>query len=120
MKARISCAVCEGTDKAVSGEVAAPTLTELGPLLTAIVVAWHATPPHCPHQLKIEFSEELRPDVDLVIRCVGAQCHSPQFREFKTKCPRELVGALTLLFHTSHEGHPIEIVYDGRSWRSPG
>lgn len=119
MKATLSCSICEGTDKAVHGEVNAASLADLGPLLTSLVVAWHATPPHCPHPIKIEFAEELRPEVELIVRCIGPQCHSPQFKELKTSCPRELVGALTLMFHTSHEGHPIEIVYDGRTWRSP-
>jgi hypothetical protein len=119
MKAIISCRQCAGTDKAVRGEVEAATLIELGPLLTALVVAFHATPPHCPHPMEIEFVPEPPAEVDFAVRCLDPRCHSPTIKELRTRCHREMIGALTLMFHTSHEGHPIEIECDGRSWRSP-
>lgn len=119
MKAIVSCALCEGTPKAVRGEAEAATLEELGPLLTAVVVSFHSTPPHCPHPMKIDFVDPARSDVVFTLRCIDPRCAPNQGREMTTRCPRELIGALTLVFHTSHEGHPIEIEYEGRTWRSP-
>lgn len=119
MRAIVFCEQCEGTEKAVRSEVEAATLDELGPLLTAVVVSFHSTPPHCPHAMKIAFVDAARPDILLTLRCIDPRCAPNQGREMKTRCPRELIGALTLVFHTSHEGHPIEIEYEGRSWRSP-
>lgn len=95
--------------------VEADTLADLGPMLTSAVVAFHAGPPHCPHTIAIEM-EEMAGDKEFYIRCL--RCEG--VREMKTMAPKEMIGALTLLFHTAHEGHGIEIVYDGKKWRSPG
>lgn len=119
MKAIVFCEQCQNTEKAVRGEVEADTLEELGPLLTAVVVSFHSTPPHCPHPMKIAFVDPARPEVLVTWRCLDPRCSPNGNREMKERIPREMIGAMTLVFHTSHEGHPIEIEYGGRSWRSP-
>ena len=118
MRATVSCSTCGKMEEVT---VEAPTLAELGEILTSLLVACHATPPHCPHKLKVEFSgqDHVVQERELLIRCISTRCDESLEKELRTTVPRELIGAMTLLFHTSHEGHPMEISYGGRSWRSP-
>jgi hypothetical protein len=96
-------------------ELEVETLREMGPILTSAIAAFHAAQPHCSHPISIEM-ESVPSDKELHIRCFKEHCDA--VREMRTTCPIELVGALTLCFHTSHEGHPIEITFDGRRWCS--
>lgn len=99
-------------------EIEADTLENFGPTLASAVAAFHAGPPHCPHTVEIQQLEGIpvTEEKEFYIRCL--RCEG--IRELRTTIPKEMVAALTLLFHTSHEGHPIEIQWNGRTWRSPG
>lgn len=114
MRARLACSC-----NLASIELDAATLRELGQILTSALVSFHATHPHCSHEIKIEM-DEVPSNKELYIRCLKPHEQCASVRELRTTAVLEMVGALTLMFHTSHEGHPIEITYDGRSWRSPG
>jgi hypothetical protein len=50
----------------------------------------------------------------LVLRCRLARenCGRPQ--ESRHQVPPYLIGAMTLAFHSAHEGHPLEIELDGQ------
>ena len=98
----------------------AASLGELGPLLASLIIACHATMPHCPHELLARFDGQLDAhelEHELVIRCLHPGCSDAETT--RTHCPRELVAALTILHHTAHEGHPLELRYGNRTWRSP-
>lgn len=112
MKAKLVCE-CGRAEMVVE----APTLKDLGPALSSAVVAFHAGPPHCPHTIQVEMEDNGSGEdyKDFYIRCL--RCEG--IRELRTRAPKEMLGALTLLFHTAHEGHGIEIIYDGNMWRSP-
>ncbi len=113
MRAKLVC-VCS---QAATMDLEASTLRELGAILTSALVSFHACQPHCSHEIKIELEDDVATDKELHIRCFKEACDA--VREIRTACPIELVGALTLMFHTTHEGHPIEITFDGRTWKSP-
>jgi len=117
MRAEVRCKPCG----LVIGELERPTLGELGAELAAVLVGCHARHPHCRHELELEIGGDVarlpgasEPLVELELVCLG------DGQKFHTRAPRWLVGALTLVFHTSHEGHPLELVVDGRRWRCTG
>ncbi len=119
MKAIIFCDVCAGTEAAVYQEVEAPTLSELGPLIAATLTLFHATPPHCPHRICMSLEDNYptqmpRSDNELIVRCL--KCGVDQH----TLAPIELVPAIVVVFHSSHEAHPLELSYAGRTIRAPG
>jgi len=91
--------------------------------LQPLLVSCHATVPHCPHTLEFSIAgapreHELEEADDLLIRCLSPACVK-QDLHLLTRAPIELVGALTLMFHTSHEGHGMEIKYGSHVWTSP-
>jgi hypothetical protein len=88
-----------------------------------MLVCCHATPPHCPHQMEFSLRgaprmPELEHADELAIRCLSPDCLKAGL-SLQTRAPLELVGALALVFHTSHEGHPIEMRYRDQTWTSP-
>lgn len=54
---------------------------------------------------------------ELQLRCLAKHC--TKGKTWSGKVPIELVGAMTIMFHTGHEGHPLEIMYDGETWSTP-
>lgn len=99
---------------------ALPSLSrsELCGVIESLVAACHAARPHCSHALRLAIDNTQGVERELTIRCKAKNC--ARAPALVTTCPVELVGALTLVFHTAHEGHPIELTYDGRTWSSPG
>jgi hypothetical protein len=96
-------------------EVEAPTASELGPLVSAALVAFHATPPHCPHELVVSFEDNYPTPPEqneLVVKCL--KCVT----EIRTYTRIELVGAIVICMHASHEAHPLEFSYGGRTFRA--
>lgn len=55
----------------------------------------------------------------LKVRCLYPSCASRQIAMEEAFCPPYLVSALVILFHAAHEGHPLEMTYEGKTWRSP-
>lgn len=80
----------------------------------------HTSPPHVNHALYIQVDgEESVKDEgehEIIIRCL--QCDGSQpYHKAVHRAPMELVGALTLMLHTRHEGHPLELTVDGRKYQ---
>ena len=95
-----------------------PSIKELGPAAATLLIEAHACVPHCPHTLTLNFDGEVGGAAkEVIVRCIKDQCDG--LREIKTTVPIELVPAMVVLMHTSHEGHPLELVYDDVVWRSP-
>lgn len=117
MKAIVTCEECEGTPQAITQTIEAP-LKDLGSILSAFIVAWHATPPHCPHKMRLDFVETPPESSEVQVRCLKPDCGNAP-RETRAIVPIELVGAVVIAHHTSHEAHPLEFSYKGTSWRSP-
>ena len=120
IKAIVRCTVCANKRLA---EVETQTIEAMLLFkLPSLLIACHAATPHCPHELSFEFegvpiklkSEEKA----LTLKCLFPSCAKAN-TIMETSCPKEMVTALTICFHSAHEGHPMEIVYDGRAWRSP-
>lgn len=111
--ASVECAECN----LLLGEVSALSRHELCALVTSLVAACHATQPHCNHPLRVSLPEIRGDTRELRIRCLHWNCRDVP--SLVATCAIELVGALTLVFHTSHEGHPIELSYAGQTWASP-
>ena len=114
MKATVSCTVC-----GYATEVESDTLAGLGSAIESAVVGQHAI---CSkHQQTVTLGGQVAKLVlegdthrELLVECL--QCPDGKL---ETAVPPELVGAMTLLLHTAHEGHPMRVTYDGRSWQSP-
>ena len=76
-----------------------------------LLVACHATTPHCAHRL--EFNLDGKPVegvYELHIRCLHKACKDAGV-EVKWMVPTYMVGAAALVFHSSHEGHRLVIAY---------
>lgn len=88
--------------------------------LQSALVTCHAAVPHCQHHFAIEIDPESCEDgKTLKIECVEQRnCKMEKVRTWEN-VPLELVGALTLVFHTSHEGHPLRVKYGDDVWASP-
>lgn len=112
MKAVITCSCGKATK-----EVEADTLANLGEAIMSQVVAMHATSPHEVHGMSVDVDHGGKVERELVLKCIRDRCDRE--REMRVMVPWELVGAMTLLFHTAHEGHRLEMSYDGRTWTSP-
>lgn len=118
LKAVVECVDC----KKRIDEVKADTYEELCYALQPIIVSAHATEAHIKHSIdfRIVGTSEIPQleDNELFIRCLFPNCRKAK-TTLQTRVPLPMVGALTLVFHTSHEGHPLELTYRGRTWRSP-
>lgn len=113
MRATVTC-----TCGKVAQTVEATTLADLGQVLTSLLVAVHATSPHEVHGLSFEIDHgNFVIEHELVLQCLRKGCDRD--REMRVMVPYVLVGAMTLVFHTAHEGHRLAMSYDGRSWESP-
>jgi hypothetical protein len=113
MKATLICSCGK-----VTTEVEAPTLADLGQVIAGTLVTIHATSPHEVHAMTFHV-EDTPPMVEreLVLQCLRKGCERE--REMKVMVPYVLVGAMTLVFHTAHEGHRMSLSYDGKTWESP-
>ena len=114
LSASVECIDCQ---KALG---ALPSLSrhELCGVIESLLVASHAAQPHCNHALRAVVEGASGVERELTIRCKHRHC-AATVPPFVVMCPIELVGALTIVFHASHEGHPLELTYDGRTWSSP-
>ena len=109
MIVRVVCASCDGAVVAGPLELSDPEL--IGTLLLAA----HAAPPHVgPHKLEVRIDGAVpaaAPGLkELRVRCL--QCQAPELVQ-QVEHPG-LVSAVVVAFHTSHEGHALEIHYDGK------
>lgn len=109
----VECAHCRELLGALDGL----SRSELGALVMSLLAACHAAMPHNDHSLDVRLPELRGVDRPLSIRCLHWLCKNNP--PLEASVPIEMVGPLTLVFHTSHEGHPIELSYDGRRWSSP-
>src|SRR5687767_6452614 len=90
-------------------------------LLGALIVSCHASSPHSGnHKLigKIDGMENINSSVNLHIKCIGPNCGAAR-KEVQYSTLMALVSALTIAFHTEHEGHPLQIVIDGKQIHPP-
>ena len=80
--------------------------------LTTQLIAAHACEDHRACTLTFEVEEWAGlPPKDLHIRCLHVTCRNKPV--YEASCPIQLVDTHTLAFHTSHEGHPIEVTWGG-------
>ena len=88
--------------------------------LFSLLIACHATYPHTSHTFElVSEMPYVGPKHPLVIECLHPKCPVTTGRMIEL-VPIELVGALTLVFHSSHEGHRIRVTYgDDYDWQSP-
>lgn len=88
--------------------------------LFSLLIACHATVPHTSHTFEVVSSMPYAgPKYPLVIECLHPRCPVATGRMIEL-VPIELVGPLTLVFHSSHEGHRIRVNYgDEYEWMSP-
>lgn len=80
-----------------------------------LILATHALFPHSGnHQLEIRINDGPPPDGDrdLHIKCLYEGCGA----EKRWRCPKWLASGLVNVFHASHEGHPLEVTYDGNKY----
>ena len=112
MRATIRCSCGKATQ-----DVDTPSLADLGEMVSAVMVGMHATSPHEVHGMEVEVDHGPGPQHELVIQCLRKGCERE--REMRVTVPYVLVGAMTLVFHTAHEGHRLALSYDGRHWESP-
>lgn len=102
----------------LTSEVEAPDLEALGVAISAATLAIHVTSPHEVHGVSVDIDSRASTEHELVLQCLRDGCE--RTREMRVMVPYSLVGALTLVFHTSHEGHRLLMSYDGKTWESPG
>lgn len=100
MTARVTCETCNAV--VVNCEADSPELVE------ALVTIAHNTVPH--HQNHRLATVRGAGQHELVVRCVACRGREVTHRGV----PLALVGALTLCFHAEHEGHPLELLLDGK------
>jgi hypothetical protein len=109
VKLSVVCEACGGLEVA---KVDWPT-PDLG---EALLVASHASKPHCSHKLDLLVDGinivKLTGVVQLSVKCLGPGCKTKPAREVRTR--PEYVGALVIAYHTDHEGHPLEVAVDGK------
>lgn len=88
--------------------------------LQGLLISSHAKSTHVTHQLafKIEGEEASSEPKTLEIQCASVACRADT-KSWSGKVPIELVGAMTIMFHTGHEGHPLRIIWDGEAWETP-
>lgn len=115
LTAKIKCTQCNRPLTKQSFE----TYKELAFGMQALIVACHAAMPHCNHQLefKVEGDPEYPDAHELEITCQAVGCRTKKISQ-KSTVPIELVGAMLLIFHTGHEGHPLEVTYNGERWET--
>jgi hypothetical protein len=98
----------------VTGETYRDVCMNLQPMLIAV----HAARPKAKLRFVIDGEQDMDGATLFRARCLYPGC-AKQKLQLESRIPPELVGALTLVFHTSHEGHPIELRYGDHVWRSP-
>lgn len=83
------------------------------------MLKYHEVAPHIRHAFKVLVDEQesvTDGPHKVAIKCLLCypypEKQAMSYREHKA--PLELVGALTLMMHTRHEGHPLEVAIDGQ------
>lgn len=122
-KSLVASVRCEHCARVVL-KASADTWRELAYAMQTLLLATHATRPHTEHRLtfKIEgeaLSEEGEPltEQPYRIECLDKTCKREKVSA--GTAPIELMGALALAHHTSHEGHAIKLTWGSRTWTSP-
>ena len=113
LTASVECIEC----RRALGELTALSRSELCGVVASLVVAAHAAQPHCSHPLRVVLDDVKAIEHELTIRCLSRHCTNQP--PYVVTCPIEIVAAIAVIFHTSHEGHPFELTYNGRTWTSP-
>jgi hypothetical protein len=89
--------------------------------IDAILVMCHTVMPHTgAHALTATVDDAklgAQGDVHVVIKCLQQGCAKKPPSEFRV--PKEYVGAVTLLHHSAHEAHPMELSVDGVMLKLP-
>lgn len=97
-------------------EVKALNWRLLGQQIASEVICYHSN--HPGKEVRVTWPDHYGlPLFQLKLTCLRCGDIPAAHREWM--CPQELVSALTLVFHTSHEGHPIKLEYMGMTWESP-
>jgi len=91
------------------------------PLATAFLALAHFTLPHsASHKLRLLIDgrdlQALDGEHHIELRCLHAQCAHRHDRIASTTAPAWLVSAMAIVFHASHEGHPLQLIVDGKLW----
>lgn len=94
--------------------VDAETQQALEQVLSGALVGCHAAHPRC--TLSFQFLQP--PSQDRLIDHLSISCKQCNMT-VEHDVEVELVGALTLVFHTAHEGHGLILRYGDRTWESP-
>jgi len=88
----------------------------------SMIIGCHASKEHCSHSLKFTIHGPKMQDKNkkrLKIECLHNNCIRKKDKFIETDVPIELVSAITIAFHSSHEGHRLKLTYDGETWESP-
>jgi len=99
-------------------KVTATSWYELTREMESLIVAAHAALPKSKLKFQLDGEPEFDQSKHFKARCLHPSCDRAKV-QLEDKIPIELVGMMTLIFHTAHEGHPMEVTFDGRTWRSP-
>ena len=100
-------------------KITAPNWRELCFKMESLIVAAHAAAPKSTLKFHIDGHQALVNSKTLHIECLNDSCVKASAPQLDENVPLELVGAMTLVFHTAHEGHRLSVVYDGVKWQSP-
>ena len=104
----------------VTVPVEASSRAALPAIVAGAVLGLHATKPHSEHVVTFTLDDWPAPTVSLEVECLASGCADRgNVVLLETRCALELVPAIALVFHTSHEGHPLRLRVDGDEWTSP-
>lgn len=118
VRATVTCTCGKPFEPELAAEAA--TLTELGEVASGLLLAGHVADNHAGHALELTLQDVPEPKgCTLKLRCLYPGCTRGELVQTHSECPPWMVGALTICFHTSHEGHPLEVTFNDRTWRSP-
>lgn len=110
MKITVSCVECQKEVAHLDTTKSDLNFIEEGHLAELLVMSQHAAPPHqAPHALVITMdgkvikqpSERVKYEVECLV------CHK---KSSFPNLPSYCVGAVTICFHSVHEGHPMRMV----------
>lgn len=126
IKGHVKCAECPDVPPTT---IEANNLDELGALLGMSVVTWHVKNPHSAHKIMAWIGELDQPEPiptvtgleehELDIKCIFESCPRKDSKRLTTSVPIALVSGVVIIFHASHEGHALEVNYNGKCWKSP-
>lgn len=103
----------------LGGSYAHPaSLNDGGPyVLQLLALVSHTSWPHGNgHPIELQVNGGPVPEEgehELRVVCVHEHCDRPGGREAKYRIKPEFAGAVTIAFHAVHEGHALELYWDG-------